>query len=116
MAVWCGSSEDCCYVLSTQDPTHRTTGRTPPGGRVGRTQNPRIAPCSRTLELELGVTLLQLPVAYGCPNLMHEFEFEVRISDQIQTATNGSWAKFEILFKYYEFALAKNCPGWQKNH
>ena len=30
---------------------------------------------SRTLELR----------SFSCPNLMHEFEFEIRISDQIQT-------------------------------
>jgi hypothetical protein len=41
---------------------------------------------------------------------MHEFEFEVRISDQIQTVKNGKLGDIEILFEYYEFLLAENCP------
>jgi hypothetical protein len=41
---------------------------------------------------------------------MHEFEFEVRISDQIQPVKMavGSWATFEILFEYCELSFAKN--------
>ena len=47
---------------------------------------------------------------------MHEFEFKVRISDQIQIVKMavGRWATFEILFEYYEFAdsaLGNNTQG-----
>ena len=40
---------------------------------------------------------------------MHEFEFEVRISDQIQTVKmqNGSWAKFEIYSNIVSLRLIK---------
>ena len=39
-----------------------------------------------------------LPVlrSFSCPNLMHEFEFEIRISDQIQTVKMAV-GTFEIL-------------------
>ena len=50
------SSEDW-LLLSTQDELVESKNR------------------SRTLELR----------SFSCPNLMHEFEFEIRISDQIQT-------------------------------
>jgi hypothetical protein len=53
-----GASEDCS-LLSTQDELVESKDR------------------SRTLELSV--------LSFSCPNLMHEFEFEVRISDQIQT-------------------------------
>jgi hypothetical protein len=41
---------------------------------------------------------------------MHEFEFEIRISDQIQVGRQ----KFEILFGYYESALGNNTPYGEK--
>jgi hypothetical protein len=76
-----GEDEDA-LLLSTQDKLVESKDR------------------SRTLELR----------SFSCPDVIHEFEFEVRISDQIQTVkmANGSWAKFEILFEYYEFALGNN--------
>ena len=57
---------------------------------------------SRTIELR----------SFSCPNRMHEFEFEVRISAQIQTVKMavGRNLKFEILFGYCEFSCGKNTP------
>ena len=47
---------------------------------------------------------------------MHGFEFEIRISDQIQTVKGnvGRWATFEILFEYYEFALGNDFHTGEK--
>ena len=47
---------------------------------------------------------------------MHEVEFEIRISDQIQTVKMavGRHFTFEILFEYYEFALGNNIPYGEK--
>jgi hypothetical protein len=50
---------------------------------------------------------------------MNSLEFEIRISDQIQTvpkwqmAVGPSWATFEILFEYCEFAVDKNIRDYR---
>jgi hypothetical protein len=48
---------------------------------------------------------------------MHEFEFEMRISAQIQTfkMAVGSWATFEILFEYYEIRTGRKLPRVAEN-
>jgi hypothetical protein len=75
------SSEDCYFRPRTQDELVESKNR------------------SRTLELR----------SFSCPNLMHEFEFEVRISDQIQTVKMAVGRNLKF-YSNCEFSFAKNTP------
>ena len=74
------SSEDCYFRPRTQDELVESKNR------------------SRTLELR----------SFSCPDVIHEFEFEVRISDQIQTVKMAVGRHLTFYLEYYEVALGNS--------